>query len=77
LAKRLSGLVDRRLVGRDWAGVVQGFATPPLLLLIMAMTNNRTIMGDKINGPTVNILGWATTATIFAASAGLVTTWFV
>ncbi|HEU0150854.1 MAG TPA: Nramp family divalent metal transporter, partial [Bradyrhizobium sp.] len=30
-----------------WSGIVQGFSTPPLLLLIMLMTNNRKIMGDK------------------------------
>ena len=60
-----------------WAGVVQGFATPPLLLLIMVITNNRVIMGNKVNGPTINILGWATTVTIFAASIGLVATWLL
>jgi Mn2+/Fe2+ NRAMP family transporter len=60
-----------------WAGVVQGFSTPPLLLLIMLMTNNRTIMGDKVNGRAINILGWVTTAAIFAASVGLVASWFI
>jgi NRAMP (natural resistance-associated macrophage protein)-like metal ion transporter len=60
-----------------WAGVVQGFSTPPLLLLIMLMTNNRTIMGDKVNGRTINFLGWITTAAIFAASVGLVASWFI
>ena len=60
-----------------WAGVVQGFSTPPLLLLIMLMTNNRTIMGDKVNGRAINILGGVTTAAIFAASVGLVASWFI
>ena len=60
-----------------WAGVVQGFSTPPLLLLIMLMTNNRTIMGDKVNRRAINVLGWITTAAIFAASAGLVASWFI
>lgn len=27
-----------------WAGIVQGFSAPPLMLLIMVMTNNRKIM---------------------------------
>jgi NRAMP (natural resistance-associated macrophage protein)-like metal ion transporter len=60
-----------------WAGVVQGFSTPPLLLLIILMTNNRTIMGDKVNGRAMNIVGGVTIAAIFAASAGLVASWFV
>lgn len=54
------------------AGIVQGFSAPPLLLLIMKMTNKSSIMGEHVNGRTVNILGWATTVTIFAASIGFV-----
>ncbi|TIU06988.1 MAG: divalent metal cation transporter, partial [Mesorhizobium sp.] len=60
-----------------WSGIVQGFSTPPLLLLIMLMTNNPRIMGDKVNSRTTNALGWATTIAIFSASLGLVATWFI
>jgi Mn2+/Fe2+ NRAMP family transporter len=60
-----------------FSGVVQGFSTPPLLLLIMLITNNRKIMGNRVNGRGLNILGWVTTAAIFAATLGLVATWFV
>jgi hypothetical protein len=34
-------------------------------------------MGDKVNGRAINILGSITTAAIFAASAGLVASWFI
>ena len=60
-----------------WAGIVQGFSTPPLLLLIMLMTNDRKIMGDRVNGRWTNILGWTTRGAIFLASAGLVATWII
>jgi NRAMP (natural resistance-associated macrophage protein)-like metal ion transporter len=60
-----------------YSGIVQGFSTPPLLLLIMLMTNNRKIMGDRVNSRGMNILGWITTVAIFAATAGLVATWFL
>jgi Mn2+/Fe2+ NRAMP family transporter len=60
-----------------YSGIVQGFSTPPLLLLIMLMTNNRKIMGDRVNSRGMNILGWITTLAIFAATAGLVATWFM
>jgi hypothetical protein len=33
-------------------------------------------MGSRVNGRTMNVLGWTTTAAIFLASAGLVVTWF-
>jgi NRAMP (natural resistance-associated macrophage protein)-like metal ion transporter len=60
-----------------WSGVVQGFSTPPLLLLIMLMTNNHKIMGERINSRGMNILGWTTTTAIFAATLGLVVSWFL
>lgn len=60
-----------------WSGIVQGFSTPPLLLLIMLMTNSRRIMGEQVNRRSTNILGWATTAAIFSATIGLVATWFM
>ena len=55
-----------------YSGIVQGFSTPPLLLLIMLITNNRRIMGKRVNSLGMNILGWITTAAIFAASIGLI-----
>jgi Mn2+/Fe2+ NRAMP family transporter len=55
-----------------WAGIVQGFSTPFLMLLVMLITNNRKIMGPWVNSRAMNILGWATTAAIFAAAIGLV-----
>jgi Mn2+/Fe2+ NRAMP family transporter len=60
-----------------FSGVVQGFSTPPLLLMIMLMTNSRRIMGNRRNTLGLNILGWITTVAIFAASIGLVASWFL
>src|SRR4051812_1253187 len=60
-----------------YSGIVQGFSTPPLLLLIMLLTNNPKVMGRQVNGRTMNLLGWVTTAAIFSASLGLVATWFM
>jgi Mn2+/Fe2+ NRAMP family transporter len=59
------------------SGIVQGFSTPPLLLLIMLMTNNRRIMGDQTNGLGTNILGWTTTVAVFLATTALVATWLL
>lgn len=59
-----------------WSGIVQGFSTPPLMLLIMLITNRRDIMAEHVNHLGMNLLGWATTAAIFLATIGLVITWF-
>jgi len=58
-----------------WAGVVQGFLAPPLMLLIMLMTNNPKIMGQWVNSAGANVLGWITTAATFAAAGGLIVSW--
>jgi Mn2+/Fe2+ NRAMP family transporter len=60
-----------------FAGIVQGFSTPPLMLLMMLMTNRRRVMGDKTNSLLLNIVGWTTTAIMFAVSLALVWTWLV
>jgi NRAMP (natural resistance-associated macrophage protein)-like metal ion transporter len=60
-----------------YAGIVQGFSTPPLLLMIVLMTNDPKIMGDKTNSFWLNLLSWITVVAIFAASAGLVVSWLV
>lgn len=60
-----------------FAGIVQGFSTPPLMLLIMLMTNRRSIMGDRTNRRAINILGWATTGIIWAASLCLIVSYLL
>jgi NRAMP (natural resistance-associated macrophage protein)-like metal ion transporter len=58
-----------------FAGIVQGASTPFLMLLIMRITNSRRIMGQWVNGRAINILGWLTTATMIAATVGLIICW--
>jgi Mn2+/Fe2+ NRAMP family transporter len=57
------------------AGIVQGFSTPPLMLLIMLLTNREAIMGTRVNGRIINVLGWITTMVISSASVCLVVLW--
>jgi hypothetical protein len=42
------------------------------MLLVMFITNNRRIMGRSVRA--MNVLGWLTTAAMFAAAIGLVVT---
>lgn len=58
-----------------WTAVLNGFLAPPLLVVLMLVAGNRAIMGTRVNGPTLSVLGWATTALMFAAAAGLALTW--
>jgi NRAMP (natural resistance-associated macrophage protein)-like metal ion transporter len=76
LAMALNFLGFNPMKALVFSGIVQGFSTPPLLLLIMLMTNNRRIMGERVNGRGLNVLGGITTVAIFAASIGLIASWF-
>jgi Mn2+/Fe2+ NRAMP family transporter len=58
-----------------WSGIVQGFSVPPLLVLMLIMTNDRRMMGDKVNGPGTNVLAGGTAIVTFAATLFLVGTW--
>ena len=59
-----------------WSGIVQGFSVPPLLLMMMLMTNDREVMGERVNSRLTNTLGWITTAITFTATACLMVSWF-
>jgi Mn2+/Fe2+ NRAMP family transporter len=58
------------------SGIVQGFSVPPLLLMMMLMTGDKRMMGERRNSRLLSIAGWATTLITFAATACLVASWF-
>jgi Mn2+/Fe2+ NRAMP family transporter len=58
-----------------WSAVINGFLAPPLLVLVMLMSNDRRVVGEHRNGLWLNALGWTTTAVMFAAVIGLILTW--
>jgi len=58
-----------------WSGIVQGFTVPPLLLLMMILTNRKQVVGARRNGRWTNALGWTTTFVTFAATGALVVSW--
>jgi Mn2+/Fe2+ NRAMP family transporter len=58
-----------------WTAVINGFLSPPLLVVIMFVANNRKILGPRVNGRWANVVGWTTTAVMFSAALGLLLTW--
>jgi len=58
-----------------WSGIVQGFSVPPLLFLMMILTNRKGVVGARTNGRWTNVLGWTTTGVTFLCTATLVVTW--
>ncbi len=57
-----------------WTSVINGFLAPPLLVMLMHIANNKTIMGKRVNGKLLNILGGITITLMFLALIALVLT---
>ena len=58
-----------------YTAVINGLLAPPLLVLIMLASNNKRIMGDRINNRWTNCAGWTITVIMTAAALVLLLTW--
>jgi Mn2+/Fe2+ NRAMP family transporter len=58
-----------------WTAVINGVIAPPLLLVIMLISNNKRVMGHRVNSGFTNFIGWTATAILFLAAAGMIATW--
>jgi NRAMP (natural resistance-associated macrophage protein)-like metal ion transporter len=51
--------------------VINGLLAPPLILIVLLLTGDRSVMGDAVNPPLVGVLGWITFVVMVAAALGL------
>jgi len=51
--------------------VINGVLAPPLILIVLLLTRDRTVMGDAVNSQLVGFLGWVTFAAMVVAALGL------
>ena len=58
-----------------WTAVINGVLAPPLLVMIMLVSNNKEVMGKRVNGRLTNFIGWTTAALMCAAALGMFVTW--
>src|SRR5947208_3531317 len=58
-----------------WTAVLNGVLAPPLIVVLMVVSNNQKVMGKRTNGPLTNVLGWSTAAIMTAAAIGMFVTW--
>jgi len=54
-----------------WSAVVNGLLAPPLIVLVVLLTNNRKVMGAEVNPPLLRWLGWATAGIMTLAAVGM------
>jgi Mn2+/Fe2+ NRAMP family transporter len=53
------------------AAVINGILSPPLILIVVLLTRDRTVMGDAVNSRSLAFLGWVTLAVMAVAALGL------
>ena len=58
-----------------WTAVINGVVAPPLLVVVMLVSNNKRVMGARTNGIFTNIIGWIAAAVMFAAAVAMFATW--
>jgi Mn2+/Fe2+ NRAMP family transporter len=58
-----------------WTAVINGVLAPPLLVMIMLVSNNKKVMGKRVNGRLTNFIGWITAVVMSAAALGMFVTW--
>jgi NRAMP (natural resistance-associated macrophage protein)-like metal ion transporter len=54
-----------------WSAVINGALAPPLILLILLLTSNPEVMGERVTPPVMKLLGWITFALMSAATVGM------
>ncbi|HEY3741598.1 MAG TPA: Nramp family divalent metal transporter [Bryobacteraceae bacterium] len=54
-----------------WSAVVNGALAPPLILLVILLTSNPRVMGERVNSSLLRILGWITFALMTLATIGM------
>jgi Mn2+/Fe2+ NRAMP family transporter len=59
----------------DPSGVINGLIAPPLLVLIMLVSNNKRVMGARVNSKFTNVIGWTAVVLMFTAALGMIVTW--
>jgi len=54
-----------------WSAVLNGVLAPPLIVLVVLLTSNKKVMGERINSPLLKWLGWDTAVIMALAAVGM------
>jgi Mn2+/Fe2+ NRAMP family transporter len=54
-----------------WSAVVNGVLAPPLVVLVVMLSSDPKVMGERINSRTANVLGWICAAAMTTAAVAM------
>jgi len=55
-----------------WSAILNGVLAPPLVIMVVLLTSDRKVMGERVNSRGMKILGWACALVMSTAAVGLV-----
>ncbi|HEY1948719.1 MAG TPA: divalent metal cation transporter, partial [Bryobacteraceae bacterium] len=55
-----------------WSAILNGVLAPPLVILVVLLTSNKKVMGNRVNAPAAQMLGWICAAVMSAAAVALI-----
>jgi Mn2+/Fe2+ NRAMP family transporter len=58
-----------------WSAVLNGVLAPPLIVIVLLLTNSREVMGARKNPLLLSVLGWITVVVMTAATIAMFATW--
>jgi NRAMP (natural resistance-associated macrophage protein)-like metal ion transporter len=58
-----------------WSAVLNGVLAPPLIVVVVLLTSNPLVMGDRTNPAPLRWLGWLTAGVMTAAAGAMFWTW--
>ena len=57
-----------------WSAIVNGVLAPPLVVLVVLLTSDKSVMGTRTNSRGAKVLGWICAVVMSAAALALLIT---
>jgi Mn2+/Fe2+ NRAMP family transporter len=57
-----------------WASICNGLLAPPSIVLVLLLTGNSEVMGERVNSSWMNWCGWITVVLTSVAALGMIAT---
>jgi NRAMP (natural resistance-associated macrophage protein)-like metal ion transporter len=58
-----------------WSAILNGLLAPPLVVMVVLLTSDRKVMGNRTNSPGMQTLGWICAVVMSGAAIALVASW--
>jgi Mn2+/Fe2+ NRAMP family transporter len=59
-----------------WSAILNGLRAPPLVIMVVLLTSDRKVMGDRVNSRWMQMLGWICALVMTAAALALVVSFY-